>query len=213
MKSHRTEAIALLNPLTLHKVRTKLLLILLLGTGSLAHGQITLTFSETNNGNDLTISASGNFQLDFTYTHTEVRTHIITTDVYQRVESTDGTWSYWGTNVITGAPPPLAENLNISGTRSGDKFGYLWEFPTGSFVVGPQGFQTGDYISGSITFDNFNFASAGLTDGTSGNFTIGPQQYSWSVGSITAVPEPSTYAAISLALMGMLLFMKRRKGN
>lgn len=198
-------------------MKTKIVLALILGLGSLAQGQITLTFLETDNGNDLTITAIGTLQVDLTASTTDTRTHLITEDVVtQRIESANGNWSYYTAPsllTLSGAPPPISDELTVIGTPSGDDFGYIWKYGLNnesSYVSGPLGAQAGQLISGSITFDNFNFDLAGLTEGTSGNFAIGPQEYSWSVGSVSAVPEPSTYAAIAFGVLGMV-FVARRK--
>ena len=86
-------------------------------------------------------------------------------------------------------------------------YGNLFGFDYGQVVV-PSGYISGSPLSGTATFDNKTFADIGIT----------PDTYTWTVpsgDSITlkfdsaAVPEPSTYALLSISL-GVVGFARRR---
>jgi hypothetical protein len=67
----------------------------------------------------------------------------------------------------------------------------------------PDGYVSNSLISGSMTFSGSSFTSLGLTPGSyvwDLTFTGGPSQKA----TITIVPEPSTFALLGLAGLGLL---------
>lgn len=198
-------------------MKTKILLALILGIGSLAQGQITLTFEES--GSDLIVSASGHYQVSATQSASVgapvIQLFRIDSAQQQGVQSLEGTYGQLvGTyNTYNGGALPLSSEINIAqSTRSGDLFGFeLKQVDDYVSIYGNSGFVAGNTVNGTATFTGLDITSAGLVDGTSGAFSIGNQDFSWYVGSaISAVPEPSTYAAIAFGVLGLGMILKRR---
>lgn len=195
-------------------MRKSLLFSIFLIFGTIAHGQIILDFEEV--GTDLRVTASGTFQVNSA-------SNITTSPGVKLIRQPNSghiqnvLWSFWGDpNGNTGdylglsvsGTLPVQMDVNTSlGERTGNMFGY--EIVGGSgHVYGPASFSAGDSISGTATFYNLGFANIGMTAGTSGSFSVGSQNFNWN--AITAVPEPSTYALISIGVLGACLILKRR---
>jgi hypothetical protein len=67
----------------------------------------------------------------------------------------------------------------------------------------PSGYASNDPLSGSMTFNSSSFATLGLTPGDyvwDLSFTGGPSQ----TATISVIPEPSTFALLGLAGLGLL---------
>lgn len=106
--------------------------------------------------------------------------------------------------VFTGPAVFGSGGANLADSGTGDRFGF--GILVDSIAV-PQGYSSGDSLSGSMTFSNTDLASLGVT----------PGNYVWTWGSgpnadsmtLNAVPEPSNYAAL-LAFSALWLAVWRR---
>jgi hypothetical protein len=128
-----------------------------------------------------------------------------------------------GAGVSVGLTASISDYFSISGpadfgtgvntgasSASGDTFGFLAAF--GSSLYLPEGYVSGDFLSGTATWTGETFASLGLTPGS--------YKYTWGSGinadSLTlnigaAVPEPSTFVVmISTGALMALLRARRR---
>lgn len=188
-------------------MKTKLLPILLLCLGSIAHGQITLTLID--DGSDLKIVGAGTYQVSSTSntTFTEGRIASGTHKVMSSLHSTYGHFN---------ATLPPDPNLYIftssfssifTSIQSGSPFGFHATPGGPGTVYGPASFGVGTVLAPDsyMTFTGLGLSDVGLLAGQSGSFNIGGQQFNWS-----AVPEPSTYALISVGTLAVLFVMRRR---
>jgi len=97
-------------------------------------------------------------------------------------------------------------------TNTGDNAG-IGTYSSGYKLLLPQTYVSGASMSGTSTYTGATFASLGMTVGT----------YNWSWGSganagtaqltISAVPEPSTYALAAIATGVMAYLARRRKAR
>jgi PEP-CTERM motif len=104
-------------------------------------------------------------------------------------------------------------NLLAASTASGDNFGF--DANNGSGVLyTPMGYTSGAALSGTATYDNQTIATLGLTDGS--------YVYTWGTGvhadritldvrTVSAVPEPSTWAMMILGFVGVGAMTYRRR--
>jgi hypothetical protein len=80
----------------------------------------------------------------------------------------------------------------------------------------PAGYTSGSFISGTDTFNGTTLAGLGLTDGTyTYDFGTGPNADSVvvNIGTVSPVPEASTWAMMILGFAGIGFIAYRRKNN
>ncbi|MEX0321460.1 MAG: PEP-CTERM sorting domain-containing protein [Puniceicoccaceae bacterium] len=186
---------------------------LLLFLVTLAHGQITLNFQEV--GPDVVVTANGSWQVSAIDSPFNTNTRLFKSGSWQAVWSLGGSYgrASLGYSNYDGGPLPLASAANITqSARTGDYFGFeIYDALNAASLYGNPGFVATDSVNGTATFAGLNFTSAGLIDGTSGAFSVGAQDFNWFVGSaFSAVPEPSTYAAIAFGVLGLAVVVRRR---
>lgn len=190
-------------------MKTRILFAIMLGIGSLAQGQITLTFEES--GSDLVVEAFGTFQVAATSSFGGDAQYLArgaTSNSWNTVYALDTLFGSTSTATLSGDVPLMANiDIFVSYAGTGDSFGYETSNSDG-WVYGPVGFGVSDSVSGSTTFTNVSFSDIGLGAGDSGTFFIGAQQFNWA--AISPVPEPSTYALISMGVLGVCLSLRRR---
>lgn len=170
--------------------------VLLLGSLSLAlapkaSAQMTLTFTETDGST--TLSYSGSWEIWTLAANPSVGSayaQIFAGAIYSRPAGTDS-YSSAVAYAGDGSWSPTATTVGGVLTSGSDSF----SFSTGG-INAPFGYSAGDPISGSVLFSGSSLSDLGLS-GSSGaiNMTGGVTAISWSA-SVSAVPEPSTYAAI-----------------
>lgn len=108
------------------------------------------------------------------------------------------------TDVLTPGSVPFGTATSVTASSfSGDPFGLD---AAGRFGV-PAAYTSGSPISGSLIFSNQDFVDLGLTAGS------GP--YTWTLPSsdtisLSVVPEPSTYALLSVLAMAGLALLRHR---
>ena len=98
-------------------------------------------------------------------------------------------------------------------SSSGSVFGLFGFFQQ---MILPTGYVSGSFISGTDQFDNTTIAGLDLTPGTyTYDFGTGPDADSVvvNIGSISPVPEPSTWALMILGFMGIGFMAYRRKNQ
>ncbi len=107
---------------------------------------------------------------------------------------------------ITNPPTYFYTGLAVltPNSGSGDRIGIL---PGQNILVLPQGYISGTQLSGSSTFSNATLQSLNLTPGTYtttwGSVANGNADSLVMNVGITAVPEPSSIALLSLATVGL----------
>lgn len=107
--------------------------------------------------------------------------------------------------ILTPTPQPFGTSTSaFASSFSGDPFG-LDELGR---IGLPAGYSSGSALSGSISFTNTNFDDLGITAGSAPIIWALP---STDTITLSAVPEPSTYAAIAFGVLGIGLILKRRR--
>lgn len=194
-------------------MKMRFLLALILSTGSIVHSQITLTFQE--NGSDLIVFAGGQYEISFDSTDGSYSTLLYRAVDFHILWHRNGSGAISASGTFTGDYPfELGDSFYRNGiaVSGSDPFGFYTDIndPTNSFVYGPAGFGPGTTLSAGtkVTFTGTSLIEFGMGVGDSGTFSIGTQTFNWS--AISAVPEPSTYAAIAFGVLGFTLIAKRR---
>ncbi|MEX0321453.1 MAG: PEP-CTERM sorting domain-containing protein [Puniceicoccaceae bacterium] len=120
--------------------------------------------------------------------------------------------TYAGYNVPVTGDPIFGAALS-GATLSGDTFGVGLN---ANDLYLPIGYVSNSNLSGMATFASESFASAGLTEGVYvWNVDVGStiETVTFNIGGISAVPEPSTYAAIAFSVLGIAIVMRRKLSN
>lgn len=170
--------------------------IALLLTASCAQAQINLQFEES--GDDLIVSWSGSWDVDAYATGIANDTSISASALHAYTSG----YGYYPSGFAT--PFPWSGSFTASSVEG--TFGF-----DATSVYGPIGFTSGTLLTGSMTFTNVGYADLGLTLSDTGSFSGTSGTVNWSVGA-SAVPEPSTYAAL-LGAAGLLFAAVRRRGH
>ena len=120
--------------------------------------------------------------------------------------------SYINWGGVTGSAVFGSGSRTFATTNTGDNAG-IGTFSTGFVLFLPQTYVSGASMSGTSTYTGATLASLGMTAGT----------YNWTWGSganagtaqltISAVPEPSTYALAAIATGVMAYLASRRKAR
>ncbi|MEX0322005.1 MAG: PEP-CTERM sorting domain-containing protein [Puniceicoccaceae bacterium] len=200
-------------------MKTLVILLFIVSIASSVHSQIYLNLSES--GPNLEISITGTLDVDSTDNSfgTNFAIQTSTDSTQQNVLNYDGTYDLYGSTTTSGTLPTMNGGLNLVSQDASmfnltNSFGYRFT-PTGGWIYIPSGTGNGDAVSESVTWGGFGYSDLGLIEGEhtvvpSNEFSIGEQTFIWSVGSISPVPEPSTYALISMGVLGVCLFLRRR---
>lgn len=201
-------------------MNTKILTVFILGIVSMAQGQIVLTFQE--NGNDLDVITSGTFQIgggSFGGFSSPVNRMYNANGSEQWIQNY-GNANYrffTGTSFVSFSNLPLQSNtggfVQPSSVPIQGNFGFRYQ-SNGSFTIyGPQTITANvTQATGTMRFANSDLSTFGLDSNPSGSFTLttssGTQEILWN--SVSAVPEPSTYAAIAFGVLGLGMVVRRR---
>lgn len=116
-------------------------------------------------------------------------------------------WIVVGTNAfiplnkysgITGVAPPFGTGgTTFQSSGSGDKFGI-----TNATLKTPSGYMSGDFLAGTVKFDDETFDSLGLVPGSyTWSWGVGENADSLTFNVISAIPEPSSFAFFALMLV------------
>ncbi|MEX0322098.1 MAG: PEP-CTERM sorting domain-containing protein [Puniceicoccaceae bacterium] len=201
-------------------INAKILAVFILGIGSLAQGQIVLTFQE--NGNDLDLITSGTFQIGgglFGGFSSPVNQMYNASGSEQRIQNYgNANYRFFaGTSLVNFSSLPLQSNtggfVQASSVPIQGNFGFRYQ-SNGSFTIyGPQTITANvTQVTGTMRFANSDLSTFGLDSNPSGSFTLttssGTQEILWN--AVSAVPEPSTYAAIAFGVLGLGMFVRRR---
>ncbi|WOO42480.1 hypothetical protein [Rubellicoccus peritrichatus] len=176
--------------------------LLFMAVTSSLHGLITITVMQQ--ASDVVITASGTANindlgvpLNADY-HSHVHTNINQVFVGPATGMHSGK-AYLG---LSSSEPFGTGNFRLADSGSGDAFGIA-----NTQLVVPDGYNTGDNLSGSGTYEGTTIALLGITE----------QTWTWGSGpnadsaTLTIVPEPSIWATL-LGLMA-LGFVAWRRGS
>ncbi|MGJ8672100.1 PEP-CTERM sorting domain-containing protein [Rubritalea sp.] len=161
-----------------------------------ANAAMTMTINEV--GNDLVFSYSGTLD-SWTSDSPSSGTFVQSTpsNFYSLTGDHD---DYITSGIVLDSGNWTSTSLS-GGVKSGDNFGFDGSY---WYASGPL-YTAGTQITGSATYTNTSYATAGFTIGDSGSFSGGGNTVSFQVA---AVPEPSSALLVGL---GALSFVVRRR--
>ena len=170
-----------------------------------ASAQMTLTITETDG--DTTIAYSGSW--DSFGEGTEILS--VPLDAYVQpgpafYKLTPGILKSDGEGVHINATSPWAWGFYYATSSTGDYFG----FERGYRYAAP-GYVSGALIEGSLIYEGSTLMDFGITESSGSILMVnGFAPITWTAG-VTAVPEPSTYAAIfGACALGFVAFRRNR---
>lgn len=180
------------------RVVTAAALALALSVPAITRADIVINAVET--GDDVVFSYSGS--IDVSGLGTPQLVLLLT-----RIQPDSGTLVWGGvSDVYSGLPvfPVFGTGGNsFADSRTGDEFATI-----GSTLGLPEGYETGDPISGTLTFDTETFASLGLTPGTYVS-QLPDDTITLNIG-VAQVPAPTTLALLGIALVGLRFHCRKR---
>ncbi len=81
---------------------------------------------------------------------------------------------------------------------------------SGDYLLVPTGYTSGTLLNSSATYSG-NFATLGLTDGTSFTYDLGNSNtFTIDVGTVAATPEPGSLVLLGTGLLGFAGVVRRR---
>ena len=184
-----------------------------------AYGQYTLTFNIQEVGTDVVVSASGAVnKANWIFSNTSGSTsRYVWADLGSaRVGLNSGFSEYYRTPTLTPSPVMGPGAITSATSSSGHIIGFTAGWSTASELWVPQGYVSGNSLSGTATFAFTTLSSLGYSP-TSATYTYtvgsGATQDTiiFNIGSVTPVPEASgSVAGLGLAMAG-LYQLRRRK--
>ena len=161
-----------------------------------ARGAIMVTVSQQ--GADVVIDYSGSWDYwNRTGTFDASDTAVFRLGVFNLADSSDkDTWSGEGGGLTLQTGLWTATLTNADSTEGDD---FAWR---DHITYAPAGYEAGEPLSGSLTFNNTDLVTMGFTPGDSGSFSGGAGTVNFSVGA-TAVPGAGLAGLATVGLAGV----------
>ena len=128
-----------------------------------------------------------------------------------------GPTSFTPADVYSGTTPFPVFGTGPGGNAtsgSGDIVSATRETPTAGELFVPRGYKSGNPLLDTATYNDATFTSLGVTPGTyvaTWGSGANADSFTLQIGPAAAVPEPSSFLLLGVALTGLLLVRARRR--